>query len=1069
MADLSTIDEELYDISCILGIFDQEVEEILVRIDSVERVDVESELTERFEKDILRYVRGKIFELAKDKVIKSLANNSPIGILDNDNILDQTVQSQLLGSCVAQWEPVNRRAKHKLTNDAIQFLLFVLGQCDKFPTKLVKLASLDRGDLAGVDDTDLVNQFNNDLATSNGPVEFELVYTDEDKERHIITFPAPTATSGSTLVSDDVQIPSAKTPNQKEGAVEQLQPNPDAVCPVEEDGRDSQSVSQSDTSSEDSDSDSDSECDSEPETPTRHSTKDRTSDAERRENSVSRPDELLDVQVPINDLTASAPPSGRTEFPAIHDLSDKSVTSHPNTAPPVCSGPNQQLLTCGNDPSIHENCVAIDYSIKQPDSNTEGDRSTPVLADKSCISSVPPVKPPLVDNRTIPSTSTTGDTRSGHQSTPNTSCSSPIGAITGCRGICGNCGAAVLLWECSSDATHNRKRDSRTIGTSTADLLNHSDMLHVTGENEKPVSRAEFEAYVDYSERIIQESANKIDEIMGWKASVQAKVNKVEATVKRCDTLNQKQRREIWEKLEAVKLTGNLDTNAHRQNAGPSSSYTRGRPGPGAPDARTRNIDPPCESIWDISEEPTTQRSSNSPNVSKQQNKGNPHGGRAAPTNSRTPAPQGHVQPPRSYTSTPKVNAPRHGTDSDMRRAANEKRDNPRATQNNGYRHTRGVVFFTPNPTLAANQPPYASSTVNPRANPPVSTQAEGAVGGCDGSSSRRLGDAQNEPIDLTSGNIDMSGMSSSWYDDSPSDDDGQSGKTAQSRKPGPNTGLSNNHVNTTLGTGPSMISDNHGANANRPNNGARPKVYPDTTAPIDNRSRNAAPTTKGARPKTYADPVAPIDNHSRDAVSTSNDARPKSYAGMAASATPHGNQQLNNNRRQRNQQTTRNPNPGEYGGVGRASGPRAEDSSSPEYKQRKIVTRSGWRTPGENNKRKRERSGGKPVPFLKAATNATRVEIYVQGLDYSQCECHADLEDIVFAHCKRQGVTVIDVCTIPKAKSRVEAGCKVTIRIEDYDELMCPEFWPEGCTVREWEHRPRNGKQDGEPGPDDA
>ena len=158
-----------------------------------------------------------------------------------------------------------------------------------------------------------------------------------------------------------------------------------------------------------------------------------------------------------------------------------------------------------------------------------------------------------------------------------------------------------------------------------------------------------------------------------------------------------------------------------------------------------------------------------------------------------------------------------------------------------------------------------------------------------------------------------------------------------------------------------------------------------------------------------------------------------------------------------KNQRGRRERPPGESVMKGGADAPFLLDPPSPDVRNRKIVTKSGWRT--ETKKRKRERSGGRFVPDLKAAPTSSSREVYVQGLDYSQCECHADLEDIVYFHCKNRGVMVIDACTIPKAKNRVEAGCKVTVKIEDYERVMNPRFWPSDTTVRDWEVRPRGGR----------
>ena len=124
-----------------------------------------------------------------------------------------------------------------------------------------------------------------------------------------------------------------------------------------------------------------------------------------------------------------------------------------------------------------------------------------------------------------------------------------------------------------------------------------------------------------------------------------------------------------------------------------------------------------------------------------------------------------------------------------------------------------------------------------------------------------------------------------------------------------------------------------------------------------------------------------------------------------------------------------------------------------------RVVTRSGWNMV-PNKKRKRDRSGNKNLPTLRGVKSTVKKILYVQGLDYSLCTCFNDLEDIVYNYCHSRGVTVSDCCTIPKAKSRVEANCKVTVSEADYERLSDPNFWPEDIEVRPWEQRPRRNRR---------
>ena len=100
------------------------------------------------------------------------------------------------------------------------------------------------------------------------------------------------------------------------------------------------------------------------------------------------------------------------------------------------------------------------------------------------------------------------------------------------------------------------------------------------------------------------------------------------------------------------------------------------------------------------------------------------------------------------------------------------------------------------------------------------------------------------------------------------------------------------------------------------------------------------------------------------------------------------------------------------------------------------------------------------------SASEVNYKELYVQELDYSRCSGTDDLEEMVYAHCTRKGMTPVDLCMIPVRGTRTKAGCKVTINDADYQRESRWEFWPRGADVRDWEHRPK--KKDREYGDSD-
>ena len=111
-----------------------------------------------------------------------------------------------------------------------------------------------------------------------------------------------------------------------------------------------------------------------------------------------------------------------------------------------------------------------------------------------------------------------------------------------------------------------------------------------------------------------------------------------------------------------------------------------------------------------------------------------------------------------------------------------------------------------------------------------------------------------------------------------------------------------------------------------------------------------------------------------------------------------------------------------------------------------------------KNNKRKRGKSDTMSVQILRSAPSTAKRVLYVQELDYSVCRCYEDLEENVYYHCKQRGIKPIDLCTIPVKDNREVAGCKVTVRDQDYRKTSLVSFWPKGCTVRDW--RPKKKDQ---------
>ena len=509
----------------------------------------------------------------------------------------------------------------------------------------------------------------------------------------------------------------------------------------------------------------------------------------------------------------------------------------------------------------------------------------------------------------------------------------------------------------------------------------------MTGESGKPVSRAEFDAYIDYSVKLGADLSKKVEMILSWKDAIQSKVNRIEAAAKRSDTQNQTHRNEVWDKLTGLKISedSGRKTSASTTGSGnpTTSKAAQATTLPGRKGSEFR-----YESIWDINDLPTEQG--------------------IVPT-------RPVVQPARTRacTSTPRVNegVATSGERTKQGPPAGQGLKSVQQPYGSRQPRTQGVVFFTPRPTRqddrafktgpsgmkrgpnllsdpredgrarpSSGQDQAQNSYKQPSSNQPANQRGAAAPRRPDN------GEAQQEPIDLTSNNIDMSGMTSSWYDEESSDE-----------------------------------------------NDLYIEIVEDDTAKQTTQQHAGDGARSGRSDREGA---------------TNNQPQPKNGSYARVAATTNG-------------QATKL---GEYGSYGGTNGRNANNMPKKASKPRKLVTRNGWTNPeskNESKKRKRERSGKRGSGVLRAVTTATHREVYIQGLEYATCETPGEFEDLVYYYCKDRGVDAIDTCIIPQGKSRVEAGCKVTVKSEDCDVVCDPDFWPGGSMVRMWEHRPRNNKRE--------
>ena len=237
MAELSPIDEEVPDYSEVLGRLDPRAERILTRIDASSRTDIEREITDAFDKEALRNLREKVFELVRDKAARCLLQPSAGGIFGKAFVIDPQDDPRDAKTFVDQWEPVPRRAEHKFASDITEYIAFVTGIDRVLPVKLIRGSSLDKGVVEEEVPKDcLDSQLVDDIAQSTTPVDVEVIDSSAGTETHVVTIhPTPeqhgshdsaASEDGSESESDDSESECENNPPQAEPVITSI------ACPT---------------------------------------------------------------------------------------------------------------------------------------------------------------------------------------------------------------------------------------------------------------------------------------------------------------------------------------------------------------------------------------------------------------------------------------------------------------------------------------------------------------------------------------------------------------------------------------------------------------------------------------------------------------------------------------------------------------------------------------------------------------------------------------------------------------------------------------------------------------------
>ena len=129
------------------------------------------------------------------------------------------------------------------------------------------------------------------------------------------------------------------------------------------------------------------------------------------------------------------------------------------------------------------------------------------------------------------------------------------------------------------------------------------------------------------------------------------------------------------------------------------------------------------------------------------------------------------------------------------------------------------------------------------------------------------------------------------------------------------------------------------------------------------------------------------------------------------------------------------------------------------------VAKKYPWNT--VESKRSKRNSAHDEVGALLGARVIPHREIFVKHLDYSRCSQLAELENMVKAYCRRQGVYILQARVFEQSDCD-RANCRVSVRVEDVERALNPDFWPEYAEVRNWSAAPLNDNANGNNGGND-
>ena len=188
-------DDDPGDISCICGVVDQDIEGILLGYGKDDNKELERLMVEECDKQLLLNSRDKIFELAKEKILRCLRKDEAGKLGSNAEKNDAHEEFTKAASFIEKWQLISRRAEHKVAHDIIEMLAFTLGSRGDFPSKILREASMNKGNISGnVECDDLVEELRSDLETAADTAEIQIVADNGSSQIHCVSL---TKTNGN--------------------------------------------------------------------------------------------------------------------------------------------------------------------------------------------------------------------------------------------------------------------------------------------------------------------------------------------------------------------------------------------------------------------------------------------------------------------------------------------------------------------------------------------------------------------------------------------------------------------------------------------------------------------------------------------------------------------------------------------------------------------------------------------------------------------------------------------------------------------------------------------------------